>query len=283
VDVVTFNTAGDNAVKTPEALVPQAPIFQKVVRGDPDAPIIACQETTPVLARKLLELSKNGNFQVVWPGKAATPALFDSSPFLQGNMILVPKRYEVVHETTADYSGRAGRFWNALKGVIRGKNRPNDLVNAAQRRGLIDLTLKDRQTGRTFSVIATHLSGALRNQEEPRLAAEVRHAMASGPVVVMGDFNTPSLDTNRNGDPNVKTFWRNLDRDAGLADMGPKGEAGITDWESGTNIDHVLATGFQAIDSHVLSGNQMTIPGRPDAKGVSDHYAKAVTLDYEAP
>ena len=62
-------------------------------------------------------------------------------------------------------------------------------------------------------------------------------------------------------------------------DMGEMGTYYI--WKNGEDIDSVLATGFQSVSSEMLSGDKMTLPGHPDAKQVSDHYAEADTLKFD--
>jgi endonuclease/exonuclease/phosphatase family metal-dependent hydrolase len=278
IQVMTFNTAGDGARHTPEALIPQSAAFQKVVTGAPDAAIVACQETTKPLSKKLRELSRNGHFQVVYPGKAWLPSWLLSSPFVQGNMVLVPKRYKIEGVQNVSYAGRAGTFWTALTGVVRHHRPLNDLLVSLQRRGYESIRLKDSVTGKSFTVVATHIAGddAIRRKEEPQLLAAIKRAESQGPVVVMGDFNTASLDTANPMDKNVNDFWHALEP-ANLTAIGPKGRAGAT---AGTqDIDHILVNGFTERSSDVLSGNKMTIPGRPDADQVSDHFAKVASLD----
>jgi hypothetical protein len=62
--------------------------------------------------------------------------------------------------------------------------------------------------------------------------------------------------------------------------MGPTGKAGGSFWGNGQNIDAVLAKGFGGQASEMLSGTKMTLPGHPDAKEVSDHYAEADVLRF---
>jgi endonuclease/exonuclease/phosphatase family metal-dependent hydrolase len=279
IQVMTFNTAGDGARHTNEALIPQSAAFQKVVTGAPDAAIVACQETTKPLSKTLRQLAKNGNFQVVYPGKAWLPSLLLSSPFVQGNMVLIPKRYQIEGVQNVTYAGRAGTFWQALKGVVLEHHPVNDLLVALQRRGYESIRLKDTVTGKRFTVIATHIAGddAIRRKEEPQLLKAIKQAENAGPVVIMGDFNTASLDTAAADDKNVVDFWAGL-APAKLTAIGPKGRAGAT--AGSQDIDHILVKGFTERSSDVLSGNKMTIPGRPDADQVSDHFAKVASLDF---
>lgn len=273
--VMTFNTAGDGCRHTPENEIPLSQPFQKVVKGAPDAPIIACQETTSALAKSVQALAKNGNFQVVWPGGHTWLPSWLASTLGQGNLVLVPKRYKVLSVQAHTYSGRLGLFWNAFKGVLFHHKPLNDLLLALQKRGYESIALQDKQTGKKFTMIATHVAfdDKVRRMEEPQLISAIKAAEAKGPVTVMGDFNTASEATNFSKNPNVTHFWQQM-ATTGVEDVGAKDN---TD-EAGHEIDHVLQKGFHVAGDEVLDGNKLTIPGRKDASQVSDHYAHEVTL-----
>ncbi|HEY9722750.1 MAG TPA: hypothetical protein V6D47_12115 [Oscillatoriaceae cyanobacterium] len=275
IQVMTFNTAGDGCRNTPENEIALSQPFQKVVKGAADAPIIACQETTPTLAKSVQGLAKNGNFQVVWPGGHTWLPGFLASTLGQGNLVLVPKRYKVLGVQAHTYKGRLGLFWNALKGVVFHHQPVNNLLLACQKRGYESIALQDKNTGKKFTVIATHVAfdPKVRALEAPQLTAAIKDAEAKGPVTVMGDFNTASEATNFSHNQNVADFWKQIDT-TGVQDVGAKDN---TD-ESGHDIDHVLQKGFNVVGDEVLDGNKLTIPGRTDAKQVSDHYAHEVTL-----
>ena len=280
VNVVTFNVAGGaSGFKLEDKLV-QAPLFQKLINGDPDAPIVACQETTPALAKALIAASKNGNFQVIYPGQAWMPKGVPTSTLMQGNMLLVPKRYQVEHSEAHTFAGRAHQFLSALDGFLFHHEKANDMLLALQNRGYIETQLEDTQTGKQFSVVATHVAydDAVRRNETPQLVAAIRDAEAKGPTVVMGDFNTPTLEAKPHQGQGAVDFWNALGP-LKLSDMGPTGKDRVSFWKSGQDIDSVLATGFQSVAHEMLSGDKMTLPGRPDAKQVSDHYAEADSLE----
>lgn len=275
IDVMSFNTAGDGCRHTPEAQIPDSQPFQAVIQGQANAPIIACQETTSPLAEKLGQLSKNGNFQVICQGPTWLPSFFRASAFAQGNLVVVPKRYKVESVQWHDFSGRVGLTLGAIGDFLFHHGSLNDIVGAVQRRGYVSLRLEDRTTGKQFTLIATHLNGndTVRRTEEPQLIRGIEAAQKNGPVTVLGDFNTPSEATNFDNDPAVTAFWQKMDA-AGVTDQFPQDQT-----SGGQDIDHVLtAGGFTAVGHEVYSGNKLTIPGRPDASQVSDHYAHEVSL-----
>jgi endonuclease/exonuclease/phosphatase family metal-dependent hydrolase len=282
VDVVTFNVAGGASKFKREEKLIDTQLFQKLIKGDADAPIVACQEMTPALAKKLIEASKNGNFDVIYPGHPNTPKWVPISTLMQGNMILVPKRYQVQKTEAKTFSGRAGQFFDAVKGVLFHHKKPNTLLLAVQNRGYVEGQLKDTKTGKSFSVIATHVAydDAVRRNETPQLAEVIKKAQAKGPTLVMGDFNVPTPEKMTKPNQGATDFWKGLES-ADLKDMGPEGKDAGTFWGNNQDIDSVLATGFKPVASEILKGDKMTIPGHPDAKEVSDHYAEADTIAFE--
>jgi endonuclease/exonuclease/phosphatase family metal-dependent hydrolase len=282
VHVVTFNVAGGaSGFKLEDKLI-DAPVFQQLINGDPNAPIVACQETTPALAKKLIALSKSGNFQVIYPGEAWMPKGVPTSTLMQGNMLLVPKRYEVEKTEAHTFSGRAHKFLSALDGFLFHHEKPNDLLLALQNRGYVTAALRDTTTGKRFNVVATHVAydDGIRRDEAPQLVEAIRKAQASGPTVVMGDFNTPTLEAKPNQGAGAVDFWNKL-APLHLTDMGPTGKDRGSFWKNGQDIDSVLATGFTSVAHEMLSGDKMTLPGRPDAKQVSDHYAESDWLRFD--
>jgi endonuclease/exonuclease/phosphatase family metal-dependent hydrolase len=282
VEVVTFNAAGGASAFKREAALVDTQLFQKLIKGDADAPVVAVQETTPALAKKLIEQSKNGNFQVIWPGHTFVPNWVPTSTIMQGNMLLVPKRYEVQKSESHTFSGRAGQLFDAIKGVLFHKKKINTLLLAVQNRGWVEATLKDTKTGKSFTVMGTHIAydDAVRRVETPQLADAIKKAQAKGPTVVMGDFNVPTEAKMTKPNQGATDFWKALEP-FGLKDMGPEGPNAGTFWKNGQDIDSVLTSGFKPVKSEILSGDKMTIPGQSDAKGVSDHYAEADTIAFE--
>ena len=276
VDVVTFNTAGDGCRNTPEDKLYLAQPFQRVVNGAADAPIIACQETTDPLAKSLQQLAKNGNFQVVWPGGHTWLPGFLGSTMGQGNLVLVPKRYQVLGVQAHTFKGRLSLFGSALKGVLFHHQPVNSLLLALQKRGYESIALRDKTTGKRFTVVATHVAfdPKVRAMEAPQLAAAIKAANQQGPTVVMGDFNTPSEATNRSHNAQISDFWKQI-YGAGVQEVGATDNTA-----DGTDIDHVLQNGFTVQGDEVLNGNKLTLPGRPNADQVSDHYAHEAQLQF---
>jgi endonuclease/exonuclease/phosphatase family metal-dependent hydrolase len=120
----------------------------------------------------------------------------------------------------------------------------------------------------------------VRRDETPQLIDAVKRAEAKGPALLMGDFNVPTPEPGvKPKDKGVADFWDAL-APLGLTDMGPTGKAGASFWGNGQNIDAVLAKGFEGKTHEMLSGTKMTLPGHPDAKQVSDHYAEADTIGF---
>jgi endonuclease/exonuclease/phosphatase family metal-dependent hydrolase len=275
INVMTFNTAGDACRNTPEDKIPLSQPFQQVIKGEAGAPIIANQETTPLLAKALLnEAKKNSNLQVVWPGGHTWLPAWATSTMGQSNLVVIPKRYKIQSVQSHVFKGRLGNFFRALGGVLFHHKKPNDLVLALQRRGYETISLKDTTTGKNFTVIATHIAWdpAMRAQQSGQLVAAIDAAKAKGPVTVLGDFNTASDATNFNHDKSVTNFWKTL-APTGIQDVAP------TDKTQGNqDIDHVLQEGFNVKGDEVFNGNKLTIPGRPDAGQVSDHYAHETGL-----
>lgn len=279
VDVVTFNVAGGASGFELEDQLTAAPVFQKVINGDPDAPIIACQETTPALAKKLIEESKNGNFKVIYPGEAWVPKWVPTSVLMQGNMLLVPKRYQVEKSEAHTFKGRAEKFLGALDGFLFHHESANDMLLALQNRGYISAELKDTETGKRFDVVATHVAykDDIRRDETPQLVDAIQKDEAQAPTIVMGDFNLQRLEADPHPSQGVVDFWKAFDP-LDLEDMGPTGKDRGSFWKNGKDIDMVLAKGFESVSHHMMTGSEMTVPGYPDAKKVSDHYAEADSL-----
>lgn len=280
VNVVCFNAAGGASGFKLEGELAGTPLFQKLIQGSPDAPIVAVQETTPGLAKKLLEEAEKGHFEVIWPGKAWLPKWIPTSPLMQGNMLLVPKRYQIEKQEAKTFTGRAGQFLKAIKGLLFGDGKANDLVLALQNRGYVSAALKDTKTGKRFNVLATHISyqDEIRRLSTPELVGAI--AKSKGPTVLMGDLNVPTPEPGVKLNAGASDFWKALEP-AGMKDMGPMGQAGASYWKNGANIDVVMARGFRSESSRMLTGDQMTLPGRPDARQVSDHYAEADSLVFE--
>lgn len=284
VKVVTYNTGSDDASHAPQGEYTDLPVFQDVIQGKPDAPIISLQEVGPELGKKLEVLAKQtGNFQVVWTGKNWLPNQLALSPFTGANLVIVPKRFQLEHAEKHTYKGRLSQLWDNFKGWAFHHKPANDMLLAVQDRGYETLRLKDTRSGKAFDVINSHVSfyDPTRRREAPQLAEAIRQAEAEGPVIVTGDFNTPTLESARDpNDPGIQAFWKTL-APADLQDMGPTGAAGASNWHNGEDIDHVLAHGFTSEAAHMYRGTEMSLPGYPDAQRLSDHYAEGDTLAFD--
>lgn len=262
--VITFNTAcGNPKITTDQADFPKLPFYQKVLQGAPDAPILCLQEVGNAQKAAVEQLSGNGQFRAVYMRTGVD----------QGNMVLVPKRFEVL-DYDADRFGMA-QVTAAFKSVwnwIQGGEKPN-LSQLVEPRGFQELRLKDTVTGKTFTVINTHISfqQGLQEPQAKRVFAAAAAAARQGGVIVAGDLNVPTADTNP--DPRYHSV-RDLYRD--YLDVGPKGRPA-----GKSNIDYVLVKGFQGVDSKWYTGDSLSLPGSPNAQTVSDHYAEEDTIVFE--
>ena len=91
--VITYNTASGNPrfAGNQRAFV-DLPFYQDIVRGRPDAPLLAGQEIGPEQAEALEEAARGASFIMV---HAKRPG--------QGNLVLVPARFEVLERRPGRY------------------------------------------------------------------------------------------------------------------------------------------------------------------------------------
>lgn len=276
VDILTFNTAGDGCRNTPEGQIPLSAPFQKVVKGAPDASIIGMQESTPALLDALSKDSQNGNFKLVSWGPNWIPSFLRLLTIVPDTSVMVPKRYQIQSVQWVGFKGRLGLFFDAAKNFLFHHGPALDLANALTPSGFCELKLRDKITGKSFTLINSHVSGStlVRDAQEPQMIAKIKQAQAQGPVVVIGDFNTASEATNFSHNPDITHFW-NVMKSTNLVDNG------ATDKTSGGQcIDHILTSGFVSVKDVVYDGDKLTIPGRSDASQVSDHYAHGESLQF---
>jgi endonuclease/exonuclease/phosphatase family metal-dependent hydrolase len=214
----------------------RAPLFQEEVKGKSNAPILGCDEWSDALVRKLVQLSKNGNFTVV------VPKVSGAAPI--GDFMLVPKRYQVLSAKTIVYASSSPTY----------------------PRGLISVRLHDSVTGQKLTAIVTHLglSDAVRAQEVGQLVPAVLKAEQQGPTVLEGDFVVAANSRS----PYDVSFWRELEDETGLTNIDP---AVVTAGRS--HVDNILAYHMRVEGAQVLTGPQNGIPGTlaDDASKVSDH------------
>lgn len=269
VRVVTFNTAiGNPAIKTAQADFLQLPFYRAVLEGQPGAPILALQEVGNAQRAAVEKLAASGNFYVLGERVGLTGR--------QNNMILIPKRFAVVQAKNHYYRmshlrGVAKTLWSWAKGGFKGGL---NLSQLTEPRGYQELRLRDTLTGKAFTVFNSHTSyyDALKVEHNQQLFSAARSAAERGPVIVAGDLNTRTADT----DPEVDS-WHDKSRANydGFRDMGPQGAP-----PDKTNIDWVLAKGFSAVSSRWYTGKDVSLPGSPDARTVSDHYAEEDVLRF---
>jgi endonuclease/exonuclease/phosphatase family metal-dependent hydrolase len=269
VKVITFNTAiGNRAIKTDQKDFTKLPFYQAVINGEPNAPILCLQEVGNAQRDLVKQLAANGNFHV-YSQKVGLAGR-------QNNMVLIPKRYQVVEHENNKYDlnhlkAAAGKVWGWVKSF--GKEKIN-WGQTVEPRGYQQVLLKDTLTNKQLTVFNTHMSyyDEIKVAHGKELFKAAEAAKKNGPVIVAGDLNTRTADTDP-GDP-FNAQVRGMFGD--LKDMGPQGKP-----PSKTNIDWVLADGFESVSSKWYTGDSISLPGSPDALTVSDHYAEEDVLRYK--
>lgn len=268
--VMTFNTAvGNPKITTNQADFVKLPFYQAVIQGKPDAPILCLQEVGNAQKAAVEKLAKNGNFTVRYMRTQTD----------QGNMILIPKRFQL-EGYDADRFGftqlqaAAKTVWNWIRGKEDGSL--SKFTQLIELRGFQEMKLKDTVTGKAFTLFNTHLSfyGPVQLPQAKMLFDAAHEAAKRGPVIVAGDLNARTADTDphTNGkDAQVRAYFKDF------IDMGPSGNP-----PGKTNIDYVLAKGFVAESSKWYTGDSISLPGSPNAHTVSDHYAEENTLRFSS-
>jgi endonuclease/exonuclease/phosphatase family metal-dependent hydrolase len=131
----------------------------------------------------------------------------------------------------------------------------------------LEARLRDRETGRSLTVLTTHVS-ADGDLKVAQIRWIVRRARAAaGPVILAGDFNVPA----------GAARGRDVEAAALLAELDDMGTAVPPGRE---NIDYVLARGFEPVRTRFWTGTSLQLPGSPTAEAVSDHYAEDDLLRY---
>jgi len=262
VRIITFNTAvGNSRIKTPQAAFPDLPFYREALAGKADAAILCLQEVGPDQVDRLKELDTAGRLHLS----------FDRLRPWQGNLVVIPERYEVLSDKFRTFKGSHVRgVLASLWATVKDGYKPNAL-QWVEPRGYNELRLRDRQSGRTLTVINTHLSldPEMRKRQAEDLAKIVRRAKAHGPVVLAGDLNTHPADQatgGRQGDADAAIRSRLLEN---MVDAGPAAPPGRR-----KNIDWVLVDGLKPSGSRYYLGKDLSLPGSPDAERVSDHYAE---------
>lgn len=272
VKVITFNTAvGNPKIKTKQADFLQLPFYQKALQGAPDAAILCLQEVGNAQRDAVLAQAKSGHFTAI-PMKVGLRGR-------QNNMLVIPKRYEVLEQDNRFFAGSHLKSvlqmgWRVLRSGFRDRPNFDQLSQLWEPRGYQEVKLRDTVTGKTFTVFNSHTSylDELKVGQVHALMAAAREARQQGPVIVAGDLNTRTADTDRNPESFDARAREAFGR---FEDMGPAGRP-----PESSNIDYVLADGFTAVSSKWYTGDAIALPGSPDAQTVSDHYAEEDVLRF---
>lgn len=274
VRVITFNTASGNSRydQAGEAFL-SLPFYQDVIQGRPNAPILAGQEIHGDQLAALKKAAEGGNFTVIDAGRP--PGYRE-----QHNVILVPKRFEVLsHESRYFKASALKGVASAVSGWFGERRLPskNELSQVVEPRMWSEVRLKDRETGKVFTVFNTHVSwqNDIRLAQMKDLMARVREAQKDGPVVLAGDLNTHTAESS----PTHAT-------DAKIRDLFEAAELRDTDANPGRigkkpNIDWILTDDFQTVSSRQYVGGDLQMPGGETAEKISDHYAEEAVLRWK--
>ena len=245
VRVVTFNTAAGN----PRIKTPQASFLALQEVGPPQRVALAQAAARPGARFALLELHRPG----------------------LGDALVIPDRYEVLGRRRGFYvvSQLVG-IGDAVQGWARRRERPN-WRQFGELRTWLEVRLRDRRSGRAFTVLNTHLSvdGALKLAQGRAIVRRAKQAARRGPMILAGDFNVPAGHA-RGRDAELAGLL------SAFADMGTAVPA------RRENIDYVLAEGFEPVSSRIWTGDSLRLPGSPNADLVSDHYPEDDVLRFAA-
>lgn len=261
--VITFNTAvGNPAITTKQKDFLQLPFYQELLQGKPNAPVLCLQEVGNEQRAAVEKLAKeSGNFTV----HASRVGLN------QHDMMLIPKRFEVKESSQHRFFGIQLKAFarTTFNWLFKGGEKPI-FTQLIAPRAFTSATVVDKVTGKQLTIINTHLSywKELRAEHAKKLMAHAREAEKLGPVIVAGDLNTRTADTDpasnaHEGHAAARATWE------GYADAGPTGVP-----PGKTNIDWVLVKGLKPVASKWYTGDSISLPGSPNAKAVSDHYAE---------
>lgn len=261
--VITFNTAvGNPAITTKQRDFLQLPFYQDLLQGKPNAPVLCLQEVGNEQRAAVEQLAKAGGQFTVLANRVGAN---------QHDMMLIPKRFEVTKQETHRFLGIQFKafFRTTFNWLFKGGEKPV-FTQLLAPRGFLQATARDRVTGQTLTFIDTHLSywKELRADQAAKLMRHARAAEALGPVVVAGDLNVRTADTDgpqhaHEGHAATRAHLK------GYTDAGPSGNP-----PGKSNIDWVLVKGLQPLASKWYTGDSLSLPGSPNAKAVSDHYAE---------
>lgn len=268
--VITFNTAvGNPAIKTPQADFLKLPFYQELLQGKPEAPVLCLQEVGNAQRAAVERLAAQ-------PG-APFSVVANRVGLNQHDMMLIPKRFQVEKREVHRFLGiqLKALVRTTFNWLFRGGEKPT-FTQLIAPRGWVQATVVDRKTGQRLTLIDTHLSywKELRADQAAKLMAHARAAEALGPVVVAGDLNTRTADTDlpkhaAEGHAATRAQW------SGYADAGLPGNP-----PGKSNIDWVLVKGLKPLASKWHTGEGLSLPGFPTALQVSDHHAEEDLITY---
>lgn len=279
--VITFNCAvGNSAITTPQALFTQLPFYREVIEGRPTAPLMALQEVGIEQLDELKRLEHKGQFRLQY---VKTAGGLRKEQF---NAVLVPKRFELREVVEHAYEGT----WpKGVLGSLRDSMNNGYAPNYGQwfeKRRLSELRLFDTVAQKPFTLFNTHLSneGAFRKAQAQALVELGRQARARGPVIIVGDLNVASAETDQHADRGTDAQVRAMFAADGFVNVGAKGRPradgppvmgpGAPNDGTRDNIDVVAVNGFAPVSSRWHTGADVSLPGHPTAETISDHYAE---------
>lgn len=277
--VVTFNTATNSGPRIAQDRLMAIGPLQKVLAGDPEAPLLALQETGKGLKQRLEAISKRGGpLRIIY--QPMTPR--------SGVMLVIPERFEVEKvDKHRLVRGNLRGCWDTFKSYWRQKRPLGDYFKFVGSffipPALTEVVLRDKRTGQSFTVFNTHVSSRGRQTAaQMQQVIDLTRKADTERVLLMGDLNTATADTDRKQDARWAETRRGLEA-AGFTDMGPQGADGVSLRSHGINIDYVLAKGFTSLGGRMLHGDALNAGAElPNAEAISDHYAEADTLDFDA-
>lgn len=258
--VITFNTAvGNPEIKTEQVAFLELPFYREILEGADAAPILALQEVGPAQAKALKRAAAGGPFSLLHVSRPG-----------QGNALLVPRRFELLHGRSSYFvASQAHAAAGAVRRALRTRKRL-DYRQYLELRMWTQARLRDTRSGRRLVVYNTHLSGdgPLRIAQARALFARVHRARRDGPVLLAGDLNVHAGATNP-ADAAVQAMFEPL-RDMAATATDPHRKA----------IDWILAAGLDPLSCRLYTGGALSLPDQRSAELVSDHYAKEATVTF---
>jgi endonuclease/exonuclease/phosphatase family metal-dependent hydrolase len=273
IHVVTYNTAiGNSKITTNQRDFAKLPFYQAVVNGDANAPVMCLQEVGNAQIDEMKKLAKNGNFTVL----TQHVGLWGR----QNNMMLIPKRfkvqdYESNHFGWGHVKAAAKDIWDWASSFGKHKLTLSLLGQLTEPRGYQKVKVVDTVTNKPLTLFNSHMAyyAPLQKAHADELFKAVKEAEKDGPVILGGDLNTVTADTDP--DPNSASAYVRA-KMGDLKDMGPTGKPADKN-----NLDWVLTKGFDSVGSKWYTGDSISLPGSPDASKVSDHYAEEDVIRYQ--